>query len=111
MTASGGITMDDSSAPILTDSATVSGGYYPTGNVTFYLFGPGVTPASDFSNATYSQTDALILVISKSVSRTSTRYTLPTSGTVTGTYQWEAVYNGDKNNNTASDTSNSKAEQ
>ena len=37
-------------------------------------------------------------------------FTLPTTGTVTGTYQWVATYSGDGNNNTASDTG-SVAEQ
>ena len=32
-------------------------------------------------------------------------YTLPTSGTVTGTYQWDATYSGDTNNNAASENS------
>ena len=34
---------------------------------------------------------------------TPTGFTLPTTGTVTGTYQWDASYSGDTNNNTASD--------
>ncbi len=29
---------------------------------------------------------------------TPTGYTLPTTGTVTGTYQWNATYSGDTNN-------------
>ena len=33
---------------------------------------------------------------------TPTGYTLPTTGTVTGTYQWVATYSGDANNGTAS---------
>ena len=37
-------------------------------------------------------------------------YTLPTTGTVTGTYQWDATYNGDNNNSMASDN-NDKSEQ
>ena len=34
----------------------------------------------------------------------SVSYTLPTSGTVTGTYVWTATYSGDSNNLTATDT-------
>ena len=34
---------------------------------------------------------------------TPTGFTLPTTGTVTGTYQWNATYSGDSNNNVASD--------
>src|SRR5262249_54701869 len=33
----------------------------------------------------------------------TTSFTLPTSGAVTGTYQWDAFYSGDLNNNPASD--------
>ena len=36
---------------------------------------------------------------------TPTGYTLPTTGTVTGTYQWVASYSGDANNNGAVTTS------
>ena len=41
---------------------------------------------------------------------TPTGYTLPTTGNVTGTYQWDATYNGDGNNNAVSDI-NDKNEQ
>ena len=34
---------------------------------------------------------------------TPTGFTLPATGTVTGTYQWNATYSGDTNNNAASD--------
>ena len=34
---------------------------------------------------------------------TPTGYTLPTTGTVTGTYQWVATYSGDANNNAVSE--------
>ena len=40
----------------LTDSATLSGGYNPTGTITFYLFAPGVTPNGNDSNNVYSDT-------------------------------------------------------
>ena len=43
-------------APTLTDSATLSGGYNPTGTITFYLFAPGVTPNGTDSNNVYSDT-------------------------------------------------------
>ena len=36
---------------------------------------------------------------------TPTGYTLPTTGTVTGTYQWDASFTGDTNNNAASENS------
>ena len=37
---------------------------------------------------------------------TPSGYTLPTTGTVTGTYQWDASYSGDGNNNAVSDNNN-----
>jgi uncharacterized repeat protein (TIGR01451 family) len=36
----------------------------------------------------------------------TTGFTLPSTGTVTGTYQWNATYSGDANNSTASDINN-----
>ena len=98
-------------APTLKDSATVTGGNNPTGTVTFYLFAPGVTPASNFSNALYNETRSLSLVSGQYVASTATGYTLPSLVTSTNPYQWEAVYNGDGNNNTAKDVSLSKQEQ
>jgi uncharacterized repeat protein (TIGR01451 family) len=77
----------------LTDTATLSGGYHPTGDMVFELFynggsQPVFTEAVDVSgNGAY---------------KTPTGFTLPTSGTVTGTYQWVVVfYSGDPNNDEA----------
>ena len=71
----------------VTDTATVSGGFNPTGTVTFRLF----------SNATctvevFTSTNAL-----SGTTATSGSFT-PTAA---GTYFWTAVYSGDANNNTA----------
>ena len=41
--------------------------------------------------------------------QTPTGYTLPTTGTVTGTYQWDASYSGDTNNNAVSDNNGQRA--
>ena len=85
----GGVTLSSGSPPILTDSATLSGGFNPTGTITFDLYAPGgVAPVhteivSASGNGTYT---------------TPTGYTLPTTGTVTGTYQWVVTYSGDGNN-------------
>ncbi len=89
----------------LTDSASLSGAYNPTGTISFYLFAPGVTPNGSDSNNVYSDT--------VSVSGNGTYTTaggnnpggyLPTA---TGTYQWVAVYGGDGNNvKTAGDFGN-----
>jgi hypothetical protein len=80
--------------PILTDSATLSGGFHPTGTITFtLLFNGGATPV-------HTET---VTVNGNSTYTTPTGFTLPTTGMVAGTYQWDATYNGDPNNNTASD--------
>ena len=67
---------------ILKDSAVLSGGYFPTGTITFTLVAPGGATVDTETvtvngNGTYT---------------TPTGYTLPTTGTVTGTYQWNATY-------------------
>ena len=86
----GNVTLSSSSPPILTDAATLTGGYSPTGTITFNLYAPsGVVPihteiVSASGNGTYT---------------TPVGYTLPTTGTVAGTYQWVATYSGDGNNN------------
>ena len=76
----------------LTDTAVLSGGYSETGTITFTLY-QGTTlvdteMATVNGNGSYS---------------TPTGYTLPSAGTVAGTYQWDATYNGDANNGGASD--------
>ena len=76
----------------LNDTAVLSGGYYETGSITFTLYlGSTLVDTESVSmngNGTYT---------------TPAGYTLPTTGTVTGTYQWDASYNGDHNNNSASE--------
>jgi uncharacterized repeat protein (TIGR01451 family) len=95
------VTLSATAPPILTDSATLSGGYHPTGTITFELFQNGGSTAVDTEtvavngNATYT---------------TPTGFTLPTSGPVAGNYQWVAIYSGDNNNSKVSD-SNPAAEQ
>src|SRR5262249_11371321 len=93
-TPSGNVTLGTTS-PILSDPATLSGGYFETGTITFTLLDPSATVVDTETvtvsgNGTYS---------------TPTGFTLPASGTVIGTYQWNATYRGDANNNTASDIS------
>ena len=79
----------------MTDTATLAGGYHPTGTITFTLFYNGGTTPVDTETVT---------VNGNGTYTTPTGYTLPTTGGVTGTYQWDATYSGDRNNNTASDT-------
>ena len=87
------------SSVTLNDTAVLSGGYYETGTITFTLY-LGST-LLDTETATVNGNGSYT---------TPTGYTLPTTGTVTGTYQWDASFTGDTNNNAASET-NAAAEQ
>jgi hypothetical protein len=87
-------------AVTLNDTAVLEDGSQPSGTITFTLVGPGNTlldteTVAVSGDGTYS---------------TPTGFTLPGSGTVTGTYQWNATYSGDSNNNAAS-VVNSTTEQ
>jgi uncharacterized repeat protein (TIGR01451 family) len=73
----------------LSDTATLSGGSNPTGTITFTLTGPG---GSIFDTET-------VVANGNGTYATPTGFTLPTAGTVTGTYSWNATYSGDPNNN------------
>jgi hypothetical protein len=95
-TASPAITLG-TTAPTLSDSAVLANGYNETGNIVFTLSGPG-----GFS---YTQSDTLT---GNGTYNAST--TLPTTGTVAGTYTWSVSYAGDANNHSASDQGGS-AEQ
>jgi hypothetical protein len=76
----------------LTDSATLANGFRPTGMITFSLVAPG--------GATV---DTEAVAVNGNGTYTPTGFTLPKSGTATGTYQWNATYSGDTKNNSASD--------
>src|SRR5262249_13441675 len=52
----GGNNLNSSSTGALMDSATLSGGYSPTGTITFYLMGPGSTSSTPLSSAVYADT-------------------------------------------------------
>jgi len=85
---------------LLTDSAVLSGGYYPTGSITFTLYAPGCSSPVDTEKVT---------VDGDGTYSTPTGYTLP-SNAKPGIYQWDATYSGDGNNKWASDN-NDVAEQ
>jgi subtilase family serine protease len=83
--------------PTLTDAATLSGGYDPTGSITFTLYYDGGATAVDTET---------VAVSGNGTYATPSGYTLPnTSVQVAGTYQWDASYSGDANNDVASDIS------
>lgn len=88
----------------LTDTATVSGGYNPTGAITFTLYyTPPCTGFDCLSLTEAVDTEGPIAVNGNGNYTTPTGFTLPTSGNATGVYQWDATYNGDGNNNPDSD--------
>jgi uncharacterized repeat protein (TIGR03803 family) len=74
----------------LTDSATLSGGFNPTGTITFTLYGP--------SNAVVDT--ETVTVIGNGTYSTPAGY----APTAAGTYQWVASYSGDVNNTSISST-------
>src|SRR5207248_2899958 len=80
------------SSVTLNDTAVLARNNDAKGTITFTLYlGSTLVDTETISvsgNGTYT---------------TPTGYTLPVSSTVTGTYQWNATYNGDTNNSTASD--------
>jgi hypothetical protein len=88
-TASGAVTLG-TTAPSLSDSAVLSGGFFETGSITFTLTGPG-----GFS---YTQTDTV-----NGNGTYTAGTTAATFGQVAGTYTWSATYNGDGNNLMAQD--------
>jgi hypothetical protein len=88
------VTLSASVPPVLTDTAVLQGGFSPTGTITFTLFYNGGTTPVDTETVT---------VNGNGTYTTPTGFTLPSTGTVTGTYQWDASYSGDGNNNPASD--------
>ncbi|MGE5375997.1 MAG: hypothetical protein ACM3XO_13145, partial [Bacteroidota bacterium] len=75
----------------LNDSATLSGGNNPTGNIVFNLYGPGDLTCA--GPAVYNQT----VPLSGSGASTSPGFT----SNAVGTYRWTAHYSGDTYNNPA----------
>ena len=73
----------------ISDTATVSGGHTPTGNVTFHLFAP--TSPTCTGDAVFTSTNAL-----SGAPPSAASGTFPT--TAVGIYHWTATYNGDTNN-------------
>ena len=81
----------------LTDAVSISGGNHPAGTVTFTLFAPGNPVAVDTE---------IVPVTDDGTYATPTGYLLPAVGAVVGTYQWDAVYSGDDNNNLVRENNN-----
>jgi len=82
----------------MTDSATITTAYFPTGTVTFDLYAPGVT-ASNYATSTPVYTDVVTLTGSASPVTVSASYK-PPANAPTGTYNWVAIYSSGNGNNT-----------
>ena len=81
----------------LHDAAFLQGGFNPRGSITFTLVGPDGTTVVDTE---------MVLVNGNGLYSTPTGFTpgvTPSGPDLTGTYQWNATYSGDANNNAASD--------
>ncbi|HEX3735421.1 MAG TPA: kelch repeat-containing protein, partial [Solirubrobacterales bacterium] len=92
-TASSGITLGG--ATKVKDTATLTNGYSPGGTVTFKLYGPNDT----------SCTGGIAFQDTETVSGAGA-VSAELAPTAAGTYRWTAEYNGDANNNGATDACN-----
>ena len=86
----------------LTDTATISQGYNPTGTLTFTLYGPSSTASCTSADQVGQTTSAV---------RGNGQYTSSTiMPSQAGTYWWIAAYGGDTDNNGVADTCGSSGE-
>ena len=76
----------------LRDTAVISNGFEETGAITFTLYLG--------SDSVYTES---VPISGNGTYTTPTGYSLPATGTVTGTYQWNTSYAGDDNNTPASE--------
>src|SRR5262249_33506973 len=85
----------------LKDTAQLSGGYYPTGTITFTLVAPGGATVDTET----------VPVGGDGTYTTPTGYTLPSNVTVTGTHQCHAVSPDTSGHHTNASDPNDKSEQ
>ncbi len=97
---SGNVTLG-TTAPTLNATAVLSGGDNATGSVIFTLIGPGGTTVD---------TETVTTVKGDGSYSTPHGYTLPTTGTVTGAYQWNVQYGGDSQNVANSDNNDANGQ-
>ena len=76
------------------DTATLSDGWLPTGEISFALYGPDDSTCSG----------SPVFTTATSVSGNGTYNSEPFTATVSGTYRWRARYSGDANNHPAGPT-------
>ncbi|GAC1338488.1 MAG: hypothetical protein NVSMB29_04350 [Candidatus Dormibacteria bacterium] len=89
------VTQASKSVPLggsISDTATLSGGFSPTGTITFRAYGP--------NDRTECDTTAVFTSV-KTVSGNGNYTSDPFTPSAPGTYQFVAAYNGDANNNAA----------
>jgi hypothetical protein len=88
---------------ILMDSAVLSGGNAETGTITFTLYQLGIVPGGFLVDT------ETVPVSGNGTYTTPTGFSLANAPiTAVGTYQWDASYSGDPNNNPASDNNGPK---
>jgi hypothetical protein len=100
-TTPGGTVVVGSGSP-LTDTATLSGGYFETGTLTFTLFAPGSSTPADTETVTVSGNGTY---------STPVGFLPPNQPSSIGIYQWNATYSGDGNNIPFSDSGNPSEKQ
>ena len=86
----------------LTDTATLTGGFNPTGTVTFLLYGPGNTGCANGDNSSHAWLQRWVVPLSGDGTASVPAPGMTTS--MTGTYTWVANYSGDSNNMPAHDS-------
>jgi hypothetical protein len=84
----------------ISDSATITAGFSPGGQLTFKVFGPGDT------NCTGTALATLNVTVAGNAAYPSGNFTPATAGA----YRWAAVYSGDANNNSATSACNAANE-
>ena len=77
---------------IATDTATLAGGYNPTGSIIFTLYGPSDTAICSETNKVFTSTP---VTVNGNRNYISPAYTTK----AVGTYYWIAEYSGNENNN------------
>jgi hypothetical protein len=85
-----------------TDTAVLSGGNYPQGTITFKLYQETLCFFGTCYDYILVDTET-VRISGNGTITTPTGYTLPTTGGVDGTYQWDVSYSGDANNAPVSD--------
>ena len=80
----------------ISDTATLAGGFNPTGTITFRQFGPNDTNCTNPS----------VFTTTKAVNGNGSYTSAAFNPTLVGTYRWVASYGGDANNNAVSGACN-----